>query len=32
MFDAMLLSNHAAGIVVAKLGTATVTLEEMLAE
>lgn len=32
MFDAMRLSNHAAGIVVAKLGTATVTLEEMLAE
>ncbi|MDP5239991.1 D-glycero-beta-D-manno-heptose-7-phosphate kinase [Uliginosibacterium sp. 31-16] len=32
MFDAMCLSNHAAGIVVAKLGTATVTLEEMLAE
>lgn len=32
MFDAMCLSNHAAGIVVAKLGTATVTLSEMLAE
>lgn len=30
--SAMRLSNHAAGIVVAKLGTATVTLEEMLAE
>ncbi|MDO6386811.1 D-glycero-beta-D-manno-heptose-7-phosphate kinase [Uliginosibacterium sp. 31-12] len=32
LVDAMRLSNHAAGIVVAKLGTATVTLEEMLAE
>ncbi|MBS1211118.1 MAG: rfaE1 [Proteobacteria bacterium] len=32
LFDAMCLSNHAAGIVVAKLGTATVTLAEMLAE
>jgi rfaE bifunctional protein kinase chain/domain len=32
LFEAMCLSNHAAGIVVAKLGTATVTLEEMLAE
>lgn len=30
--DAMRISNHAAGIVVGKLGTATVTLEEMLAE
>lgn len=30
--SAMRLSNHAAGIVVAKLGTATVTLEEMLVE
>ncbi|MBK9219639.1 MAG: D-glycero-beta-D-manno-heptose-7-phosphate kinase [Uliginosibacterium sp.] len=29
---AMRLSNHAAGIVVGKLGTATVTLQEMLAE
>ncbi len=29
LVDAMRLSNHAAGIVVAKLGTATVTLEEM---
>jgi D-glycero-beta-D-manno-heptose-7-phosphate kinase len=27
--DAMRLSNHAAGIVVGKLGTATVTLEEL---
>ena len=32
LVEAMCLSNHAAGIVVAKLGTATVTLEEMLAE
>lgn len=32
LVDAMRLSNHAAGIVVAKLGTATVTLAEMLAE
>lgn len=32
MADAMRLSNHAAGIVVAKLGTATVTLEEMQQE
>lgn len=32
LFEAMCLSNHAAGIVVAKLGTATVTLEEMLVE
>lgn len=32
MGDAMRLSNHAAGIVVAKLGTATVTLEEMQQE
>jgi len=32
LFDAMCLSNHAAGIVVAKLGTATVTLAEMQAE
>lgn len=32
MSDAMRLSNHAAGIVVAKLGTATVTLEEMQQE
>lgn len=30
--DAMRLSNHAAGIVVGKLGTATVTLEEMKQE
>jgi rfaE bifunctional protein kinase chain/domain len=30
--SAMRLSNHAAGIVVGKLGTATVTLQEMLAE
>ncbi|GAB4057732.1 D-glycero-beta-D-manno-heptose-7-phosphate kinase [Uliginosibacterium sediminicola] len=30
--SAMQLSNHAAGIVVAKLGTATVTLDEMRAE
>lgn len=30
--SAMRLSNHAAGIVVAKLGTATVTLEEMQQE
>ncbi|KAF7598091.1 MAG: D-glycero-beta-D-manno-heptose-7-phosphate kinase [Candidatus Dactylopiibacterium carminicum] len=29
LVDAMRLSNHAAGIVVAKLGTATVTLKEM---
>lgn len=29
LVDAMRLSNHAAGIVVAKLGTATVTLDEM---
>jgi rfaE bifunctional protein kinase chain/domain len=32
LVSAMRLSNHAAGIVVAKLGTATVTLAEMLAE
>ncbi|GAB2890048.1 D-glycero-beta-D-manno-heptose-7-phosphate kinase [Uliginosibacterium flavum] len=32
LLEAMCLSNHAAGIVVAKLGTATVTLEEMLVE
>lgn len=30
LVSAMRLSNHAAGIVVAKLGTATVTLKEML--
>lgn len=30
--SAVRLSNHAAGIVVGKLGTATVTLQEMLAE
>jgi rfaE bifunctional protein kinase chain/domain len=30
--EAMRLSNHAAGIVVGKLGTATVTLDEMRAE
>jgi D-glycero-beta-D-manno-heptose-7-phosphate kinase len=32
LVSAMRLSNHAAGIVVAKLGTATVTLAEMLVE
>lgn len=32
LVDAMRLSNHAAGIVVAKLGTATVSLEEMQGE
>jgi D-beta-D-heptose 7-phosphate kinase/D-beta-D-heptose 1-phosphate adenosyltransferase len=30
-FEAAILSNHAAGIVVGKLGTATVTPEELLA-
>ena len=32
LVSAVRLSNHAAGIVVGKLGTATVTLQEMLAE
>lgn len=32
LVSAVRLSNHAAGIVVGKLGTATVTLKEMLAE
>ncbi|WP_018606338.1 D-glycero-beta-D-manno-heptose-7-phosphate kinase [Uliginosibacterium gangwonense] len=32
MVEAMRISNHAAGIVVGKLGTAKVTLEEMLTE